>query len=301
MEDIVEILTQTHEPLGREKQRMFEGVISFASYLGLLLCGDQQNDQARSYPCVHREEDLDLSAVQAQTNAAREPYHQGASDLPNYFWARKHMNISMKPTNSPTQGQPNHCLGCSRRISLGWVSCSLFPIYIITHTEQWSYCFNTIIDNSPRGLCFPFRVWRTSTILISGCSPNYCSRVQSLFTPRERYISCFLQHMQLWLLLCYRINPNPRKMISCAKKWPKIPLYPNFSLIGLTLGWGLRRFHTNIHMFSNPTEFGKSQALHCKDQSGSFFLVVLSNTLYARDRCLCSSWGGGGADDKHYW
>ena len=108
LEDIVEILTQTHEPLGREKQRMFEGVISFASYLGLLLCGDQQNDQARSYPCVHREEDLDLSAVQAQTNAAREPYHQGASDLPNYFWARKHMNISMKPTNSPTPVSYTH-------------------------------------------------------------------------------------------------------------------------------------------------------------------------------------------------
>ena len=34
-----------------------------------------------------------------------------------------------------------------------------------------------------------------------------------------------------------------------------------FSWVGLALGWGVRRFHTNIHMFSNPTSFGKSHTL----------------------------------------
>ena len=36
---------------------------------------------------------------------------------------------------------------------------------------------------------------RRSTIFILGCSPNYCSRVQSLFISLERYIPCFLQHI----------------------------------------------------------------------------------------------------------
>ena len=32
-----------------------------------------------------------------------------------------------------------------------------------------------------------------------------------------------------------------------------------FSWVGLALGWGVRRFHHSVCMFSNPTEFGKSQ------------------------------------------
>ena len=32
---------------------------------------------------------------------------QGVCDLPNYVGVGKHINITMKPTNSPTQGQPN--------------------------------------------------------------------------------------------------------------------------------------------------------------------------------------------------
>ena len=34
---------------------------------------------------------------------------------------------------------------------------------------------------------------------------------------------------------------------------------PNFSWVGLALGWGVRQFHINIRMFSKPIEFGKSQ------------------------------------------
>ena len=37
----------------------------------------------------------------------------------------------------------------------------------------------------------------------------------------------------------------------------KMPLFNlNFSWTGLALGWGVRRFHDDIKMFSNPTEFG---------------------------------------------
>ena len=32
-----------------------------------------------------------------------------------------------------------------------------------------------------------------------------------------------------------------------------------FLRVGLALGWGVRRFHDNTYMFSNPTEFGESQ------------------------------------------
>ena len=31
------------------------------------------------------------------------------------------------------------------------------------------------------------------------------------------------------------------------------------SWVGLALGWGFRRFHDHIYMFSKPTEFGKSK------------------------------------------
>ena len=34
---------------------------------------------------------------------------------------------------------------------------------------------------------------------------------------------------------------------------------PIFCWLGLALGWGVRRFHDHIYMFSNPTEFGKLQ------------------------------------------
>ena len=32
-----------------------------------------------------------------------------------------------------------------------------------------------------------------------------------------------------------------------------------FAWVGLALGWGVRRFHNNMHIVSNPTEFRKSQ------------------------------------------
>ena len=60
----------------------------------------------------------------------------------------------------------------------------------------------------------------------------------------------------------YKMNPNPRKIISCGKNWPTCHFYiAKFSCVGLALGWGVRRFHINIYryMLSNPTDLGKSQ------------------------------------------
>ena len=44
-------------------------------------------------------------------------------------------------------------------------------------------------------------------------------------------------------------------MIRCGEKVaPLMPLLTLvFSCVGLALGWGIRRFHNNISMFSNPT------------------------------------------------
>ena len=42
----------------------------------------------------------------------------------------------------------------------------------------------------------------------------------------------------------------------------QIPLFNLFFLgLGLALGWGVRRFHSNIVMFSNPTVFGILQSI----------------------------------------
>ena len=35
--------------------------------------------------------------------------------------------------------------------------------------------------------------------------------------------------------------------------------FNHFSWAGLALGWGVRRFHNDIYMFSNKPEFGKSR------------------------------------------
>ena len=60
-----------------------------------------------------------------------------------------------------------------------------------------------------------------------------------------------------------KTNPNPRQIICCGKKWLKCHFQPNFSWVGLALGWGVRRFHDNIFIpwyVFNPTDLGKSQA-----------------------------------------
>ena len=58
-----------------------------------------------------------------------------------------------------------------------------------------------------------------------------------------------------FLVVCflYKINRNPREIIFWGKKGHKCHFLTYFSWVGLALGWGVRRFHNNICMFSNPT------------------------------------------------
>ena len=51
-----------------------------------------------------------------------------------------------------------------------------------------------------------------------------------------------------------KFNPNPRKKyLPWGKTWPKCHFLRRISWVGLALGWGVRRFHDNIYLFSNPT------------------------------------------------
>ena len=62
------------------------------------------------------------------------------------------------------------------------------------------------------------------------------------------FVVCFL----------YKTNPNPRKTyFDEGKSGPNATFRPTryvFLGVGLALlGWGVRRFHNNINIFSNPT------------------------------------------------
>ena len=57
-----------------------------------------------------------------------------------------------------------------------------------------------------------------------------------------------------------KTTPNPRENICCGKNRPKMPRLTVFFFgLGWPLGWGVRRSYNNFGMFSNATEFGKSQ------------------------------------------
>ena len=71
-----------------------------------------------------------------------------------------------------------------------------------------------------------------------------------------------------FLVVCFlykinRTNLNPRKITCCGKKKrgaQNATFSPIFSWGWVRLGlWGVRRFHDNIYMFSNPTEVGKNR------------------------------------------
>ena len=47
--------------------------------------------------------------------------------------------------------------------------------------------------------------------------------------------------------------PTENQSQPWGEKWPKCRFEPNFSWAGLALGWGVRRFHNHIRMFSKPT------------------------------------------------
>ena len=64
----------------------------------------------------------------------------------------------------------------------------------------------------------------------------------------------------------------------------QMPLFTLYSWVGLALGWGVRRFHDGIDMFSNPTEFGQSQHY-------SISLVVMPLFFFGRiDLKISMAW-----------
>ena len=91
--------------------------------------------------------------------------------------------------------------------------------------------------------------------------------------PRSNHYRLFAEN-SVWvgfLVVCYlhKINPNRQnKYLLWEKVAPKCHFSPNFSWVGLALGWGVRRFHDNIHVFSNPTEFSISQIPYWLMQGG---------------------------------
>ena len=58
----------------------------------------------------------------------------------------------------------------------------------------------------------------------------------------------------LYCIAYFPIQNPTKNYFAVGKKWPKCRfLTCFFSRVGLASGWGVRRFHDNIHMFSNPT------------------------------------------------
>ena len=60
----------------------------------------------------------------------------------------------------------------------------------------------------------------------------------------------------LWSVSYIKPIPTPEKILAVGKKWPKCHFRPLFAWVRLAGGFGIRRFHRNIYMFSNPTDFG---------------------------------------------
>ena len=60
------------------------------------------------------------------------------------------------------------------------------------------------------------------------------------------WVSCTLFPIQK------QSQPTKKYFLWEKKKWPKCHFLTFFFLVGLALGWGVRRFHNKIYMFSYP-------------------------------------------------
>ena len=56
-----------------------------------------------------------------------------------------------------------------------------------------------------------------------------------------------------------QIPGHKHNHFAVGKSGPNTTFNLILSWVGLALGWGVRRFHNNIYMFSSPTELGQSQ------------------------------------------
>ena len=92
--------------------------------------------------------------------------------------------------------------------------------------------------------------------------PNYQTQYQVLIItyPRSRvFRRAWLGWVPCSLLPISDQSEPTKKKIAVGKSGPKCHFQPDFSWAGLALGWGVRRFHTSIYMFSNLTELGQQQ------------------------------------------
>ena len=70
----------------------------------------------------------------------------------------------------------------------------------------------------------------------------------------------------LHVCLLHKINPQANeKLFAVGKNGPNATFDLFFLGLGWPRVWGVRRFHTNIYMSSNPTGFGKSQRPYYKE------------------------------------
>ena len=90
--------------------------------------------------------------------------------------------------------------------------------------------------------------WPTTTSTISLCFSLCCQGVCGEFGWVGFLVVCFLD----------KPIPTHEKIFAVGKSGPIATFDLFFSWVGLSLGWGVRRFHDNIHMFAKPTEFGIS-------------------------------------------
>ena len=150
-----------------------------------------------------------------------------------FCWVGKHINIIIKPTNSPTQGQPN-----PRKIRLIVAFGPLFP----TANIFFRGLGLVLYSKTKLKETWPNRILRKHPI--------------SLFYQYE-YIGVLAENLVglgfLQSVSHNKTNPNKRKIICCGEKAQNATFNLNFPWVGLALGWGVRRFHNNIQMFSIPT------------------------------------------------
>ena len=73
----------------------------------------------------------------------------------------------------------------------------------------------------------------------------------------HKYITVFAENVIgmrfLVVYFLYKPIPTHEKLFAVGKSGPNATLNPFFLVVGLALGWGVRRFHYNIYMFSNST------------------------------------------------
>ena len=77
--------------------------------------------------------------------------------------------------------------------------------------------------------------------------------------------------------------PTHEKCFCLGKNVAQMPLLTFFSWVGLTLGWGVRRFRSNICMFPNPTSIWyEVNRKHPSDKAAILRTLIGRGVYYKR-------------------